>query len=42
MTSETDVMGNYRGYFTETYNQPKYEDIGITTEFVQDNISFYV
>lgn len=37
---ETDVFGDYRGYFTETYNKPKYEEIGITTEFVQDNMSF--
>lgn len=37
---ETDVFGDYRGYFTETYNKPKYEALGITTEFVQDNMSF--
>lgn len=37
---ETDVFGDRRGYFTETYNKPKYEDLGITTEFVQDNMSF--
>ena len=37
---ETDVFGDHRGYFTETYNKPKYEAIGITTEFVQDNMSF--
>ena len=22
---ETDVFGDHRGYFTETYNKPKYE-----------------
>ena len=37
---ETDVFSDYRGYFTETYNKPKYESIGITTEFVQDNMSY--
>lgn len=37
---ETDVFGDHRGYFTETYNKPNYEAIGITTEFVQDNMSF--
>lgn len=38
---ETDVFGDYRGYFTETYNKPKYEALGINTEFVQDNMSFF-
>lgn len=37
---ETDVFGDHRGYFTETYSKPKYEAMGITTEFVQDNMSF--
>jgi dTDP-4-dehydrorhamnose 3,5-epimerase len=37
---ETDVFGDRRDYFTETYNKPKYEALGITTEFVQDNMSF--
>lgn len=37
---ETDVFGDHRGYFTETYNKQKYETLGITTEFVQDNMSF--
>lgn len=37
---ETDVFIDQRGYFTETYNKPKYEALGITTEFVQDNRSF--
>ena len=37
---ETDVFKDQRGYFTETYNKPKYEALGITTEFVQDNRSF--
>ena len=37
---ETDVFGDYHGYFAETYNKPKYETLGITAEFVQDNMSF--
>lgn len=37
---ETDVFGDHRGYFTETYSKPKYEMLGIITEFVQDNMSF--
>ena len=37
---ETDVFKDLRGYFTETYNRPKYEAMGICSEFVQDNMSF--
>ena len=37
---EPDVFGDHRGWFTETYNKPKYEALGITAEFVQDNMSF--
>lgn len=37
---ETDVFGDHRGYFTETYNKPKYEGIVVTADFVQDNMSF--
>ena len=37
---ETDVFCDHRGYFTETYNKPKYEALGITNDFVQDNMSF--
>ena len=37
---ETDVFGDHRGYFTETYSKPKYEKLGITVDFVQDNMSF--
>lgn len=39
---ETDVFYDDRGFFTETYNKDKYERIGITTEFVQENRSFSV
>lgn len=37
---ETDAFGNHRGYFTETYIKPKCEALGITTDFVQDKLSF--
>ena len=37
---ETDVFGDHRGYFTETYSKPKYEAMGISVDFVQDNMSF--
>ena len=37
---DTEVYGDYRGYFTETYSKPKYEKLGITVEFIQDNMSF--
>ena len=37
---ETDVFGDHRGYFTETYNKPKYVALGVKAEFVQDNMSF--
>ena len=37
---EPDVFGAHRGYFMETYSTKKYEEIGITTTFVQDNMSF--
>ena len=37
---ETDVYEDHRGFFTETYNKKKYEALGITADFVQDNMSF--
>ena len=37
---ETDVFGDHRGFFMETYNKPKYEALGIKNDFVQDNMSF--
>lgn len=37
---ETDVFGDHRGYFTETYNKSKYEAVGVTADFAQDNMSF--
>lgn len=37
---ETDVFGDHRGFFTETYNKERYVQAGITAEFVQDNMSY--
>ena len=37
---DTDVFGDHRGWFTETYEKPKYEKIGVDVTFVQDNMSF--
>ena len=36
---EPDVFADDRGYFFESYNQKRYIDAGISTVFVQDNIS---
>ena len=36
---EPTVFEDNRGFFMETYNKKDFEEIGITTEFVQDNHS---
>jgi dTDP-4-dehydrorhamnose 3,5-epimerase len=36
---EPKVFGDPRGFFFELWNQRRFADIGIKTEFVQDNIS---
>ncbi|HJO93091.1 MAG TPA: dTDP-4-dehydrorhamnose 3,5-epimerase [Victivallales bacterium] len=36
---EPTVFDDNRGFFLESYNRKKYEDIGIGAEFVQDNHS---
>lgn len=36
---ESDIYGDKRGWFTESYNKDKFHDIGIDTEFIQDNHS---
>lgn len=36
---EPTVFGDNRGYFMETYSKIDFAEIGITTEFVQDNQS---
>ena len=36
---ELDVFEDHRGYYIETYNEALYERHGITTKFVEDDIS---
>ena len=36
---EPKVFGDSRGYFFESWNKSRYEEAGITCEFVQDNES---
>lgn len=36
---EPTVFPDNRGFFMETYNKKDFEELGITTEFVQDNHS---
>lgn len=36
---EPKVFGDARGFFMETWNLGKYQEAGITAQFVQDNIS---
>jgi dTDP-4-dehydrorhamnose 3,5-epimerase len=36
---EPKVFGDDRGFFVETYNEPRYKEMGITGDFVQDNLS---
>lgn len=35
-----DCFGDARGWFMETYSKPKYAQIGIACDFVQDNMSY--
>lgn len=37
---EPKVFGDDRGFFMETYNRQRYLEVGITEDFVQDNLSF--
>lgn len=37
---ETDVYGDHRGWFTETYTKSKFIDNGIDVDFIQDNQSY--
>ena len=36
---EPKVFGDERGFFFESYNQNKFKELGITTDFIQDNHS---
>jgi len=37
---EPSVYGDHRGWFTESYNEEKFAEFGITVKFVQDNHSY--
>ena len=39
---ETDVFGDHRGFFTETYTKNKFIAAGIDNNFTQDNQSLSV
>jgi dTDP-4-dehydrorhamnose 3,5-epimerase len=39
---EPDAFPDKRGFFMETYQQEKYERLGIRTHFVQDNLSYSI
>ncbi len=39
LITEPDVHGDDRGWFLETYQTPRYANIGVSAEFVQDNVS---
>ena len=34
------IFGDSRGYFYESWNRERYENVGITEDFVQDNVSY--
>lgn len=36
---EPDTFEDHRGYYVETYNEQLYHEAGITTKFIQDDIS---
>lgn len=37
---EPNILGDHRGWFTETYSKQKFERLGINIDFIQDNHSF--
>lgn len=37
---EPDVFEDSRGYFTESYNEDKFRQMGVNVTFIQDNHSF--
>jgi len=39
---ETNVFGDHRGFFTESYSKETFKEAGITQEFIQDNHSLSV
>lgn len=40
MLLQPNVFEDDRGYFMETYQKERYQEIGITCSFVQDNLSY--
>ena len=36
---QPSVFSDYRGFFLETYHYQRYTDVGISAEFIQDNMS---
>ena len=42
MIVKPDVYGDHRGFFMETYQADRYDRCGISTTFVQDNLSYSV
>ena len=40
MLVETTAFEDGRGFFMETYNAARYEEVGIVEPFIQDNLSF--
>lgn len=37
---EPKVFGDDRGFFMETWNSERYREVGLPSEFVQDNLSY--
>lgn len=37
---EPDVFGDDRGFFLETWQQPRYAELGLVRPFVQDNLAY--
>jgi dTDP-4-dehydrorhamnose 3,5-epimerase len=37
---EPDVFGDRRGFFLESYHRKRYREGGVSSDFVQDNLSF--
>jgi len=37
---EPKILGDHRGWFTETYSKEKFKELRIKIEFIQDNHSF--
>ena len=42
LLTKLDPFVDERGFFIETYSEPKYRQLGINASFVQDNLSFSI